>query len=100
MALASNPFLLKSGTVACSDLRLFNAANKIWRWRMPEFKPGDAVQLISGGPRMTVTQVGEGDFGTMTAWCVWFEGTKQAQGTFPVTALKHSPDPGPRRVVR
>jgi uncharacterized protein YodC (DUF2158 family) len=67
---------------------------------MADLKSSDVAQVISGGPRMTVTQVGEDSFGIMTAWCVWFEGTKQMQGTFPVTSLKHSPDPGPRRVIR
>jgi uncharacterized protein YodC (DUF2158 family) len=60
---------------------------------MAELKAGDIVQVISGGPRMTVTQVGEDSLGTTTAWCVWFEGTKKMEGTFPMTALKHSPDP-------
>jgi uncharacterized protein YodC (DUF2158 family) len=58
------------------------------------FKPGDVVQVISGGPRMTVTEIGE-HLGTPTAWCVWFEGQKQMDGTFPIVALKLSTDPKP-----
>lgn len=61
---------------------------------MAEFKPSDVVQVISGGPRMTITSVGE-SMGEMTAWCVWFDGTKQMNGAFPVTAIKHSPEPQP-----
>lgn len=57
------------------------------------FKPSDVVQVISGGPRMTITQVAEDTFGIMTAWCVWFDGKKQMDGTFPVTALQHWKEP-------
>lgn len=49
-------------------------------------KAGDIVQLKSGGPTMTVKQV-EDLHGAMTAWCDWFDGKKQADGTFPVTRL-------------
>ena len=67
---------------------------------MTDFKPSDVVQVISGGPRMTVTKIGGSLSGEVTAWCVWFEGDKHMEGTFPVTALKLSPDPGPRRAIR
>jgi uncharacterized protein YodC (DUF2158 family) len=62
---------------------------------MSEFKASDAVQVITGGPRMTITQVAEDQLGIMTAWCIWFDGTKRMEGTFPVMALRHSPDPSP-----
>lgn len=51
------------------------------------FKEGDVVRLRSGGPKMTVTTVAD-QWGTMTAWCSWFEGMKAHDGTFPITALK------------
>lgn len=35
---------------------------------------------------MTVNSVGD-HYGTLTAWCVWFDGKKQVSGTFPVTSL-------------
>jgi uncharacterized protein YodC (DUF2158 family) len=45
-----------------------------------EFKPGDLVQVKSGGPVMTVEQVGKTAMLQEEAvWCVWFEkvGNKQ-----------------------
>ena len=50
-------------------------------------KEGDVVMLKSGGPTMTVTSVGD-HYGTMTAWCVWFDGKKQVHGTFNVASIK------------
>ena len=50
-------------------------------------KAGDTVRLKSGGPVMTVNQVGD-HYGTLTAWCAWFDGTKAINGTFPVTSLE------------
>lgn len=47
------------------------------------FKVGDQVKLKSGGPKMTVTQVGEAQFGGPTVWCVWFDGSKKFEDTFP-----------------
>jgi uncharacterized protein YodC (DUF2158 family) len=52
----------------------------------PEIKPGDVVQLKSGGPQMTVTSVNQDEYGT-SAFCVWFDGKKQSAGDFPVHAL-------------
>ena len=59
-----------------------------------EFKPGDVVRLKSGGPAMTVTAIGE-DGGETKAFCVWFEGTEQHQGTFVLAAIEPSA-PGDR----
>jgi len=45
-----------------------------------EFKPGDLVRVKSGGPIMTVEQVGKTAMLEEDAvWCVWFEkvGNKQ-----------------------
>lgn len=36
-----------------------------------EIKAGNVVQLKSGGPLMTVEQVGD-HMGTIKAWCDWF----------------------------
>lgn len=54
---------------------------------MPEFQPGDVVQLKSGGPKMTVDRVAEFN-GVLNVWCEWFEGTNQKVGHFPVTSLE------------
>ena len=54
-----------------------------------EFKIGDIVELKSGGPIMTVTDVGP-DYGsgTVLVWCIWFVANKQEKGSFPPAALK------------
>lgn len=56
---------------------------------MNEFKPGDVVQLKSGGPRMTISKIGADAYSIPSAWCDWFE-TKQEKGMFPLTSLKHA----------
>lgn len=61
------------------------------------FSAGDVVRLKSGGPTMTVEQVGKTAMTNEDAvWCVWFEkvGNKQVvqRVTFPpVTLEKTSP---------
>ncbi|MGA9057478.1 MAG: DUF2158 domain-containing protein [Terriglobia bacterium] len=57
---------------------------------MDEIKTGDVVQLKSGGPRMTVSEVGRSMGGVPTAWCDWFEGNKALKGSFPISSLKRS----------
>lgn len=58
-----------------------------------EIKAGSVVQLKSGGPLMTVEQVGE-DYGgdVKKAWCDWFVQDKapwkKEQGVYPLTSLK------------
>jgi uncharacterized protein YodC (DUF2158 family) len=47
----------------------------------------DAVQLKSGGPKMTVISVGELN-GVPTVWCEWFEGFKSKSATFNLDLLK------------
>jgi uncharacterized protein YodC (DUF2158 family) len=50
-------------------------------------KVGDVVQLKSGGPKMTVTSLGQ-DGGVLSAWCSWFDAKhKECSGVFPVTSL-------------
>jgi uncharacterized protein YodC (DUF2158 family) len=57
--------------------------------KMAEFKPGDVVQLKSGGPKMTVTQVGNDGFGHPAVWVVWFgEKNKQEKSTFAPDTLE------------
>jgi uncharacterized protein YodC (DUF2158 family) len=58
-----------------------------------EFKAGDLVQLKSGGPIMTVEQVGKtAMLQEDGVWCVWFErvGSKQVaeRETFPPVVLE------------
>jgi uncharacterized protein YodC (DUF2158 family) len=62
-----------------------------------DFKPGDVVQLKSGGPIMTVEQVGKHHLTHEAAvWCTWFqkignrEELKKEQFS-PVTLDKYDP---------
>jgi len=52
-----------------------------------DFKPGDIVELNSGGPKMTVKKLEQWD-GLMRAHCDWFEGSTPKYATFPVVSLK------------
>ena len=52
-----------------------------------QFQVGDVVQLKSGGPKMTVTQVGNHEIYGPTVWCAWFVGTKKENDTFPPGSL-------------
>lgn len=58
-----------------------------------DFEAGELVRLKSGGPVMTVEQVGEKSYSNEPlVWCVWFErvGNKQVvqRETFPPNVLK------------
>jgi len=58
-----------------------------------EFKAGDVVQLKSGGPKMTVEDVGQYGMTSTTdqAKCIWFDKTKRMEGYFePALLLKVS----------
>lgn len=57
---------------------------------MKEIKPGDAVQLKSGGPRMTVTEISQGPQGVPLALCIWSVKGKTQKETFPIHALAHA----------
>jgi uncharacterized protein YodC (DUF2158 family) len=64
-----------------------------------EFKPGDLVRVRSGGPLMTVKQVGKTAMLDEDAvWCVWFEkvGNKQVpqEETFHPVVLEKSQKSG------
>lgn len=49
------------------------------------FKPGDLVELKSGGPVMTVEREGY----SVNSWeCTWFAGDKHQHNTFEGVALK------------
>lgn len=43
------------------------------------FKPGDEVQLISGGPKMTVEGYETGSANERMVKCVWFDGKNNLQ---------------------
>lgn len=56
---------------------------------MSDFKPKDIVRVRSGGPKMTVTQVGQRALsGAEAVWCTWFVGSKKHEDTFDPAALE------------
>lgn len=59
-----------------------------------EFKPGDVVQLKSGGPKMTVKKI-EMWNSVMSANCDWFENADVKYELFPVTSLKKVEESAP-----
>ena len=53
---------------------------------MTEFKPGDVVQLKSGGPKMTCTDAPDSTMNGRIS-CQWFAGSKLEHGWFPPKSL-------------
>jgi uncharacterized protein YodC (DUF2158 family) len=51
-----------------------------------EIKPGDMVQLWSGGPNMSVARI-ENEAGVVSARCSWHDGKKIRTDTFPTALL-------------
>lgn len=64
---------------------------------MAEFQKGDVVELKSGGPKMTIQDLG--DYGPMGpgdgALCVWFEKSELKESVFDVAMLKKPSAPMP-----
>ena len=60
---------------------------------MSDLKVGAVVKVTSGGPDMTVKDLG--DYSPMhsenSAKCVWFDGKKLNEEVFGVDTLKHAP---------
>jgi uncharacterized protein YodC (DUF2158 family) len=54
-----------------------------------EFKAGEVVKLKSGGPKMTVSHIGN-EYDPRAVYCVWFEGNKKKTEQFPPDALEHT----------
>jgi uncharacterized protein YodC (DUF2158 family) len=50
-------------------------------------KVGDTVQLKSGGPLMTVNNIGAGEGPHDIISCVWFEKTERKEGQFEAPTL-------------
>lgn len=62
-----------------------------------KFKPGDIVQLKSGGPAMTVENVVSYD--STTYGCSWFSGAKDSHKRFAEEALQKFVPPPAKGVV-
>jgi uncharacterized protein YodC (DUF2158 family) len=52
-----------------------------------EISTGDVVMLKSGGPTMTVDSVGD-RYGTISAFCTWFDGKRKQSDAFPLTSIE------------
>ena len=52
-----------------------------------EFGIGAVVELKSGGPAMTITQVVDTPDGR-SAWCQWFDGETKHGAAFPLVCLR------------
>lgn len=53
-----------------------------------QFKVGDVVMLKSGGPKMTVKEVGPDFGGKPRVWCDWFDGAKRMSDDFEPGSLR------------
>ncbi|SIS85811.1 YodC family protein [Phaeovulum vinaykumarii] len=54
-----------------------------------KFKPGDIVQLKSGGPSMTVSEVATNYKGNFTGYqCEWFKGASKESAHFTEETLQ------------
>lgn len=58
-----------------------------------KFKVGDIVRLKSGGPNMTIQEIGQ-SLGLNRRWeaeCVWFAGRKHQSATFDLDVIELAP---------
>jgi uncharacterized protein YodC (DUF2158 family) len=54
-----------------------------------QFKAGDVVVLNSGGPKMTVSEVGTHPINNKPrVWCEWFDGSKKIDDDFAPESLQ------------
>lgn len=54
-----------------------------------ELKVGDVVELKSGGPPMTIEDIGRYNYSDVpAAKCVWFEGKKRHEDVFQIATLQ------------
>ena len=61
---------------------------------MDDIKKGDIVRLKSGGPAMTVQEVGDYGYISDGARCVWFDGKTRLQEVFDRATLEKDDDCG------
>ena len=54
-------------------------------------KVGDVVKLKSGGPKMTVIEIGTGP-SAGTIWCKWFVGYEPRQNSFDAATIEIATD--------
>ena len=58
---------------------------------MADIQVGSTVVLKSGGPVMTIQEIGKKSMdpnGADHAWCHWFDKNKLTTGVFPLTSLE------------
>ena len=81
--------LHRLGIIAALCVFIRTKLTKGIRMTTDTIKPGDVVELKSGGPAMTVEDIGNS--GTPWANCSWFEGSKFTRETFELAALRIRP---------
>lgn len=60
---------------------------------MSELKKGDVVYLKSGGPRMTIQNIGDYTRIKNGACCIWFDGKKKYEDVFDLDTLELADEP-------
>lgn len=56
---------------------------------MADLKSGDVVQLKSGGPLMTIDEIGKFGYDDRDkAKCIWFDGKKKYEELFTLESLE------------
>lgn len=79
---------MKEGTVQIGTntgaVALGENASAVCALTAEVFQPGETVELRSGSPLMTVTEVAGG-----MVHCTWFRGKENNQGVFPAVTLLH-----------
>lgn len=63
---------------------------------MADLKKGDKVRLKSGGPLMTISDIGDYSLGQVgepnDAKCIWFDGKRLEEAVFDIATLEKSED--------
>ena len=59
-----------------------------------DLKAGEVVRLKSGGPKMTIQDVGNYSTMGLAAKCVWFEASKRHEDVFALAMLERPEVPG------
>lgn len=62
---------------------------------MDEFKAGDTVRLKSGGPLMTILNIGKDGSGGAAIFVVWFDKGDEKRSSFPPSAIEKDDDSAP-----
>jgi uncharacterized protein YodC (DUF2158 family) len=62
-----------------------------------DLKIGDVVRLKSGGPKMTIAEIGDSD--DKRVKCIWFDGNKKNEDIFEEAIIAIAEPTTPVRIV-